>query len=170
MIETKADAADAATGGRGNGWRDWWGRGDDMLRDMDDWGRRMREGRGGEWEGRMRSGFRDFDDHLRRWDRRWDGWDNRFGPVFDDWGRRWGMMRDRFDSRDWGRGNWRGSGGHESAFRQLWGDFDNFRGHWGRMRDDWGRRMGWDRDWDDRRRVYRDGFYRAPGTELGGWR
>lgn len=182
-----AEAADAATGGRGDdGWFAWWRRGDEILGDMDDWGRRFRDGRGdGEWGDRIGRGFRDFDDHLRGWNRGWDGWDNRYSPVFDDWGRRWGGMRGRWDGRDWGRGDWRG---HDGPFRGIWGDFDGFRRHWGRVRDEWGRRLGWGRSgswgrsgrrgrsgWgrSDRgrsgSRVYRYGMFRSPGTELGGW-
>lgn len=173
-VSAKADAAGAATGGRGRslfwddenaeGWRDWWRRGDRHLDDIDDWMRRRHDNgdrRG--WAGRISRGMLDFEDHLRRWDRRWDG-DNRYGAVFDDWSRRWGGLRGRWQGRDWGRGDWRY---HDGPYRQMHREFDGLRMHWGQVRDGWwrGRRDGERGE----RRIYSEG-YRPPGTEMGGWR
>jgi hypothetical protein len=145
-----------------DGWRGWWLWGDRCLRDIDDWCRRGRDRDGGDWGRRFGRRCRDFDDHMRRWRRDWDGWDDRYGPIFDDWGRRWGAMCGRWDGRDWDRGDWRG---HDSHFRDWRRDFDGFCGHWRRHWGEWSRRCGWR---DDPEIIWRGN--RSPGTELGGWR
>lgn len=121
--------------GRDN-WGDWWGRGDGYLRDIGDGMRGMLDGRHFRDGDRVRGLMGDFHRHMRGFDRGWDGWNDRFGPVFDDVGRRWDGMIGRWDGRKWGDGDW---GSHEGPFRDMFNEFDGFRSHWGRTRDDFDR-------------------------------
>lgn len=125
----------------GDGWRGWWSRGDGYMRDIDDGMRRMRDGRSSSGYDGVRTSMNRMKDHFRSYNTGWKGWDARYQPVFDDWTRRWDALYGRWDGRDWGRGEWRG---HAEPFRTMYGDFDGIYKHYGRFRDDWYRREGWD--------------------------
>ena len=139
-----AEAAGAATGGVGSdrtsSWQEWFERGRDYIDDIDDWMGRMSDGRDATRYGPMvRDGMAAMRGHMRSYSRDWDGWDNRYAPVFEDWTRRMDAMHGRWDGRDWSR-DWRS---HAAPYGQMRTDFNTFRDHYNRMYTDWGQRYGW---------------------------